>query len=73
MFETIVVLSVVFVALAVLMQFQAGLKTKTESPVLYMVVFSSAQFSRSVVSDSLRPHESQHARPPCPSPVPRVH
>ena len=40
MFETIVVLSVVFVALAVLMQFQAGLKTKTESPVLYMVVFS---------------------------------
>ena len=30
--------------------------------------FSSVQFSRSVVSDSLRPHESQHARPPCPSP-----
>ena len=28
----------------------------------------SVQFSRSVVSDSLRPHESQHARPPCPSP-----
>ena len=35
--------------------------------------FSSVQFSRSVVSDSLRPHESQHARPPCPSPTPRVH
>ena len=33
----------------------------------------SVQFSRSVVSDSLRPHESQHARPPCPSPTPRVH
>ena len=33
----------------------------------------SVQFSRSVVSDSLRPHESQHARPPCPSPAPRVH
>ena len=32
----------------------------------------SVQFSRSVVSDSLRPHESQHARPPCPSPAPRV-
>ena len=32
--------------------------------------FSSVQFSRSVVSDSLRPHESQHARPPCPSPTP---
>ena len=30
------------------------------------------QFSRSVVSDSLRPHESQHTRPPCPSPTPRV-
>ena len=35
--------------------------------------FSSVQFSRSVVSDSLRPHELQHARPPCPSPTPRVH
>ena len=34
---------------------------------------SSLQFSCSVVSDSLRPHESQHARPPCPSPTPRVH
>ena len=36
-------------------------------------MFSSVQFSRSVVSDSLRPHESQHARPPCPSPTPGVH
>ena len=35
--------------------------------------FSSVQFSCSVVSDSLRPHELQHARPPCPSPTPRVH
>ena len=34
--------------------------------------FSSVQFSCSVVSDSLRPHESQHARPPCPSPTPGV-
>ena len=34
---------------------------------------SSGQFSRSVMSDSLRPHELQHARPPCPSPIPRVH
>ena len=33
----------------------------------------SSQFSRSVVSNSLRPHESQHARPPCPSPTPGVH
>ena len=35
--------------------------------------FSSVQFSCSVVSNSLRPHESQHARSPCPSPIPRVH
>ena len=34
---------------------------------------SSVQFSRSVVSDSLRTHESQHARPPCPSPTGGVH
>ena len=33
----------------------------------------SVQFSHSVVSNSLRPHELQHARPPCPSPTPRVH
>ena len=33
----------------------------------------SFQFSRSVVSDSLRPHESQHPRPPCPSPTPGVY
>ena len=35
--------------------------------------FSSVQFSCLVVPDSLRPHESQHARPPCPSPTPGVH
>ena len=34
---------------------------------------SSVQFIHSVVSDSLRPHELQYARPPCPSPTPRVH
>ena len=34
---------------------------------------SSVQFSRSVLSDSLQPHEPQHTRPPCPSPTPRVH
>ena len=37
------------------------------------MTISSVQFSRSVVSNSLRPHELQHARPPCPSPTPRVH
>ena len=36
-------------------------------------VFSSVQFSYSVMSDSLWPHESQHTRPPCPSLTPRVH
>ena len=39
---------------------------------IYPHVFLS-QFSRSVVSDSLWPHESQHTRPPCPLPSPRVH
>ena len=35
--------------------------------------FSPVQFSCSVMSDSLQPHESQHTRPPCPSPTPRVY
>ena len=35
--------------------------------------YYSVQFSRSIVSDSLRPHESQHARPPCLSPTPGVY
>ena len=38
-----------------------------------LLCISSVQFSRSVVSNSLRPHESQHAKPPCPSPTPGVH
>ena len=37
------------------------------------ITISSVQFSRSVMSDSLRPHESQHTRPPCPSPTPGIH
>ena len=41
--------------------------------VFTQVFCPSVQFSRSVVSNSLRPHESQHARPPCPSPTPGVH
>ena len=43
---------------------------------LYVIIgkiISSVQFSHSVVSDSLRPHEPQHTRPPCPSPTPGVH
>ena len=41
----------------------------------FNIIFSSnsVQFSCSVVSDSLQPHELQHARPPCPSPTPEVH
>ena len=40
------------------------------SYLLYIIIFSSVH---SVMSDSLRPHESQHTRPPCPSPTPRIH
>ena len=38
-----------------------------------LLKYLSVQFSHSVVSDSLQPHESQHTRPPCPSTTPRVH
>ena len=41
--------------------------------IIYNLQIRSDQISRSVVSDSLQPHESQHARPPCPSPTPGVH
>ena len=46
------------------------IKSTTE---FYILVLYPSQFSRSVVSNSLRPHELQHTRPPCPSPTPRVH
>ena len=39
--------------------------------ILHCFISVQFQFSRSVVSDSLQPHESQHTRPPCPSPSPR--
>ena len=39
----------------------------------FTIFIDSVQFSGSVVSNSLWPHELQHARPPCPSPTPRVH
>ena len=42
-------------------------------PVRMLPIIRSDQISRSVVSDSLRAHEPQHARPPCPSPTPGVH
>ena len=52
-----------------------GCNTNSTSPYEFSVPkpSSSVQFSRSVVSNSLRPHESQHTRPPCPSPTPEVH
>ena len=40
---------------------------------VFPVQFSLVQFSHSVMSDSLQPHESQHTRPPCPSPAPGVY
>ena len=45
-------------------------------PLLYLkkqILACSVQFSHSVISDSLRPHEPQHTRPPCPSPTPGVY
>ena len=52
-------------------------KHPNQSPVIQglsqISPYSWVQLSRSVVSDSLRPHESQHTRPPCPSPTPGVH
>ena len=47
-------------------------KTEMNSLALIDIQFSSVQFSCSVVSDSLQPHELQHTRPPCPSPTPGV-
>ena len=41
--------------------------------ILFLCQLSSVQFSHSVISDSLRPHELQYARPPCPSPTPGIH
>ena len=46
---------------------------KKQMDLLFMLRFASVQFSRSVVSNPLGPHEPQHARPPCPSPTPRVY
>ena len=41
--------------------------------IVLLCLFSSVQISRSAVSNSFRPHELQHARPPCPSPTPGIH
>ena len=52
--------------------YRASPSLATTNIINLTIQFRSAQFSHSVVSDSLRPHESQHARPPCPSPTPGV-
>ena len=56
-----------------LLNYVPKLIVHSQSVQISSVQFSPVQFSHSVVSDSLRRHESQHARPPCPSPSPRVH
>ena len=53
--------------------FMSELLTGHSQKVPLSFLFSSVQFSHSVVSDSPWPHELQHARPPCPSPTPGVH
>ena len=53
---------------------KAGLKHNIQKPkIMASSPICSVQFSRSVVPDSLQPHELQHTRPPCPSLTPRVH
>ena len=52
---------------------RSGHKTRTRSLLAVMIMRISVQFSRSVMSDSLRPQESQNVRPRCPSPTPGVH
>ena len=60
--------------LCVLILYSATLLNSLISSNNFLILsFSSVQFSGSVVSNSLRTHESQHARPPCPSPSPGVH
>ena len=53
--------------------FMKNLQFSAHVTMCYFILFSSVQFSCSVASDSLWPHELQHARPPCPSPTPGVH
>ena len=46
---------------------------KVQAVLVFHNLYGSVQFSHSVMSDYLRPHEPQHARPPCPSPTPGVY
>ena len=73
-------LSVLHMAVHILQSQSPNLYPCAHTSILYICIsipslqigFSSVQFSRSIMSDSLPPHESQQARPPCPSPTPRV-
>ena len=73
-----IVLEVLSIAIRDEKQIQ-GIQIRKEEVKLSMfaddmiLYISSVQFSHSVMSDSLRPRESQHARPPCPSPTPGVY
>ena len=49
------------------------IQSKASQKEKHQYSISSVQFSCSVMSDSLRPHELQHARPPCSSPTPGIH
>ena len=59
--------------ITVLWKIQNLLFTMTDFLLKVLPAFSSVQFSHSVVSDSLQPHEPQHTQPPSPSPTPGVH
>ena len=54
-------------------QNKIGFSGRDWSPKASVSLLSSVHFSRSVVSNSLRPHEAKHTRPPCPLPTPGVH
>ena len=66
-----------FESVCPLMDKEKGFMGETEGKLGLVLMagamLSSVQFSHSIVSDSLRPHESQHTRPPCPSPTPGVY
>ena len=75
MFCSSIIASFVFLAKNVIYNTMVGIIRKNSYSHKRWInwLWVSVQFSRSLMSDSLRPHESQHVRPPCPSPTPGVH
>ena len=67
------VCSLIFNWTIIALQFCVSFSRTTWISSKYLHQFSSVQFSGSVLCDSLWPHDSQHTRPPCPSPTSRVH